>query len=97
MEVQAMPDYDAPAAPPTPSVIEQLLQAAAESPTIDAALAGASLKMGRTRTYEAIAQGSFPVEVIRIGRRILVPVAPLLALLGLGDAGAPRDAASTAG
>jgi hypothetical protein len=67
----------------TLSVTEQLLKAAAEGPTIDVELAGAAFRMGKTRAYEAIAQGSFPVEVIRIGRRIVVPVAPLLKLLGL--------------
>jgi hypothetical protein len=43
---------------------------------------GAILGIGRTKAYELARDGAFPVTVIRVGRRYLVPVAPLLALLG---------------
>jgi len=39
------------------------------------------LDISRNTAYDAIRTGTFPVEVIRIGRRLLVPTAPLLRLL----------------
>ncbi len=36
-----------------------------------------------TQSYEAVKKGTFPVPVIRVGRRMVVPVAPILALLGI--------------
>jgi hypothetical protein len=56
----------------------------------------------QTQGYDYVKQGRFPVPVIPIGgkpgrpRRIVVPVAPILKLLGLDDANAPRDAAHPA-
>jgi hypothetical protein len=47
---------------------------------------GAILGIGRTKSYELARTGSFPVPVIRVGRRYLVPVPPLLALLGTATA-----------
>jgi excisionase family DNA binding protein len=35
--------------------------------------------------YEAIQNDEFPVGVVRIGRRLIVPAKPLRALLGIGD------------
>ena len=35
--------------------------------------------------YETIARGEAPWPILRIGRRILIQTAPLLASLGLGD------------
>jgi hypothetical protein len=69
---------------PARAITEQLLHA---GPTTKPALAGAALGMSRTQTYVAIKAGEFPVQVIRVGRRIIVPVAPLLELLGIGDTG----------
>jgi excisionase family DNA binding protein len=43
------------------------------------------LGIGRTLAYELIRRGEFPVPVIRLGRRIVVPRAALDALLGLGE------------
>lgn len=40
------------------------------------------LGIGRTLAYELIRCGEFPVGVIRLGRRIVVPRAPLDELLG---------------
>ena len=50
-------------------------------------IAGAILGIGRTKAYEFARTGDFPVAVIRAGRRYVVPVPALLALLG-----APADA-----
>ena len=51
--------------------------------TTDIETAGAILGIGRTKSYELAKRGAFPVSVIRIGRRYLVPVLPLLMLLGV--------------
>lgn len=47
--------------------------------------AGSIFGLSRTQTYEAIKAGRFPVEVIKIGRRIIVPTIPIRALLGIGE------------
>jgi hypothetical protein len=50
--------------------------------TTDIETAGAILGIGRTKAYELAKEGDFPVTVIKIGRRYVVPVVPLLAVLG---------------
>lgn len=60
-------------------------------PTAGAILGGLS----RTQAYEAVKAGKFPVPVIAVGHRLVVPVQPILDLLRL-DAptpGAADDAA----
>lgn len=47
--------------------------------------AAAALGIGRGLAYEQIRQGTFPVRALRIGVRIVVPRAPLLALLGITE------------
>lgn len=81
MEVRAVSSYDARAdrTPITAETIRQL------GPTTDVATAGAAFGLSRTQSYVAIQRGQFPVEVIRIGRRVVVPVAPILELLGLAE------------
>jgi hypothetical protein len=39
--------------------------------------------LSRTQSYVAVDRGKFPVPVIRVGRRMVVPVQPILELLGL--------------
>jgi hypothetical protein len=51
-------------------------------PTAGAILAG----LGRDESYRAVKRGKFPVPVIRVGRRMIVPVQPILDLLGLDQA-----------
>jgi hypothetical protein len=53
--------------------------------TVDVETAGAVLGIGRTSAYRLVRCGEFPVRVLRIGRRYLVPTAELLALLGLRE------------
>lgn len=54
-------------------------------PTIEVETAGQLLGLGRTAAYDAVRRGDIPS--IRIGRRIVVPTAKVLAMLGLdGDA-----------
>jgi hypothetical protein len=51
----------------------------------DVGTAGSILGLSRTQSYEALKAGNFPISVIRVGRRIVVPTAPLLRLLGLDE------------
>jgi hypothetical protein len=60
----------------TPETIRQL------GMTTDVGTAGAILGIGRSKAYELAKSGEFPVNVLRIGRRYLVPTSALLALLG---------------
>ena len=79
-------------ADPTPISAEAIRRL---GPTTDVPTAGALLGLSRTQSYVAIQRGQFPVSVIRIGRRVVVPVAPLLELLGLAEPwGAGRTAVS---
>jgi hypothetical protein len=52
-------------------------------PTAGSILAGLS----ETGSRELWRRGEFPVPVLRVGRRLVVPVAPILDLLGLGGLG----------
>jgi excisionase family DNA binding protein len=45
--------------------------------------AAAALEIGRTAAYEAVRHGDLPS--LRLGRRVLIPTAPLLRLLGHQD------------
>jgi len=49
----------------------------------DVETAGSIFGLSRTQAYEAVNAGRFPVPTFRIGRRVVVPVAPILALLRL--------------
>ncbi|MER7278012.1 DNA-binding protein [Dactylosporangium sp. NPDC000244] len=51
--------------------------------TVDIETAGAVLGIGRSKSYELAKAGDFPVRVLRIGRRYLVPTNLLLKLLGV--------------
>jgi hypothetical protein len=50
--------------------------------TTDVATAGSILGIGRTKAYELAKNGDFPVAIVRVGRRYLVPTSALLTLLG---------------
>jgi hypothetical protein len=52
--------------------------------TTDVETAGAILGIGRTKAYELAQAGEFPVKILRVGRRYLVPVPAILQLLN-GD------------
>lgn len=60
--------------------------------TITVDEAAAALGLGRTATYDAVRRGE--IESVRLGRKILVPTAPLLRLLGLEDRPATEDSAA---
>jgi hypothetical protein len=50
--------------------------------------AARALGIGRTKDYELAQVDQFPVTVRRVGSRYLVPTAPLLRFLGIGEAAA---------
>jgi hypothetical protein len=49
----------------------------------DLRTAGQIFGMSETRVYEAAKAGRLPFPVLRVGTRYVVPVQPLLALLGI--------------
>ncbi|GAA0812162.1 helix-turn-helix domain-containing protein [Spirilliplanes yamanashiensis] len=53
--------------------------------TTDIETAALILGIGRTLAYDLVRTGSFPVRLIRLRRRILVPVPELLRFLGVGE------------
>ena len=53
--------------------------------TTDVETAGAILGIGRTKAYELAKNGEFPVTVLRIGRRYVIPTPEILTLLGARD------------
>ena len=76
-----------------------------EEPTLSVERAGRVVGLGRSAAYEAVGRGEIPT--IRFGRRVVVPTAALLRLLGFdppvreeghprGDDGIPADAISAA-
>ncbi len=52
-------------------------------PTVDIVTAARILGVGRTVAYELVREGSWPTPVLHVGRKIRVPTAPLLVLLGV--------------
>lgn len=53
---------------------------------VDLPTAARVLGLGRTAAYELVRTGHWPTPVIRVGRLIRVPSAPLVELLGLQPA-----------
>jgi predicted DNA-binding transcriptional regulator AlpA len=53
---------------------------------VDLPTAARALGLGRTAAYELVRTGEWPTPVIRLGRLIRVPSAPLVELLGLQSA-----------
>ena len=52
-------------------------------PVLDVPTAGRLLGLGRSAAYDLVLAGRWPTPVLRLGRRLRIPTAPLLALLGL--------------
>jgi len=50
--------------------------------TTNVETAGSVLGIGRSKAYEMAKADEFPVRLVRIGRRYVVPVAAILRLLG---------------
>jgi predicted DNA-binding transcriptional regulator AlpA len=53
--------------------------------TTDLETAAAIIGIGRTLAYDLARDGEFPVRLLRLGRRVVVPIGDLLAYLGAGD------------
>ena len=51
---------------------------------VDLQTAARVLGLGRSAAYELVRLGTWPTPVIRLGRLIKVPSAPLAALVGIG-------------
>ena len=52
---------------------------------VDLTTAAQALGLGRSAAYELVRTGGWPTPVVRLGRLIKVPTAPLIALLGLQE------------
>ncbi len=50
---------------------------------VDVPTAAQALGLGKTAAYELIRCGEWPTPVLRLGKLIRIPTAPLLALLGV--------------
>jgi hypothetical protein len=66
-------------------------------PVVSAEVAFAALGVGRSLGYHLIKNGQFPVPVLRLGRIIKIPTAPLLELLGSGSTRLAMDPSNGAG
>lgn len=60
----------------------ELLRLAQQS-TVSVETAGRACGVSRGAAYAAVKAGEFPAPVVRCGRRLVVPTAPLMALLGV--------------
>jgi excisionase family DNA binding protein len=69
----------------------------ADRPVLSAEEAFRELGVDRSTGYRAIREGTFPVEVIRVGRLIRVPTSALLRVLRLGGDGEPDPPVDTVG
>ena len=56
---------------------------------VDLATAARVLGLGRSAAYELVRLGTWPTPVLRLGRLIKVPSAPLVELVGLSSTPAP--------
>jgi predicted DNA-binding transcriptional regulator AlpA len=61
-------------------------------PVLDVPTAGRLLGLGRSAAYDLVLAGAWPTPVLRLGRRLRIPTAPLLALLGLPQIAGSRSA-----
>lgn len=59
-------------------------------PTAGEILAG----LCKDEAYRSVKRGDFPVPVLKIGHRLVVPVAPILKLLGIKPTADATDAAA---
>jgi excisionase family DNA binding protein len=56
---------------------------------VDVPTAARILGVGRTVAYRLVQSGQWPTPVLRVGRLVRVPTAPLLALVGASAPGSP--------
>ena len=63
---------------------------------VDVPTAAEALGLGKTAAYELIRCGRWPTPVLRLGKLIRIPTAPLLVLLGLPAEHVERSSAIAA-
>lgn len=68
--------------PDTPHRVWTPEQVRALGMTTDLTTAAAVIGIGRTLAYDLARTGDFPVRILRVGGRVVVPVADLLRYLG---------------
>lgn len=51
--------------------------------SVDLPTAGRAFGLGRTRTYELMRAGEFPVRIVKLGNKYCVPTEELLKVLGI--------------
>lgn len=71
--------------PPPSDGSTEVLDAIRSRPTVTVAAACRALSVSSWAGYQAIKRGTFPVPTISVGRRIVVPTAPLRRALGLEE------------
>lgn len=59
--------------------------------TTDLETAASIFGIGRTLAYDLLRAGQFPVPPLRLGRRVLIPIAGILAVLGTPVQDLPSD------
>ena len=52
-------------------------------PVVNLPTAAEVLGLGRSAAYELVRRGQWPTPILRLGRLIRVPTAPLIALVGI--------------
>lgn len=72
----------------------QLAEPTAEPTTVTVTEAARLLGISKSHAYELIGRGQFPIPVLRLGARVVVPAAPLRRLLGGERAGHMDDMAA---
>lgn len=82
----AKPKQEAPAKIRWTPAAVKALGVRTDVPTAGAILGG----LCRDEAYRSVKRGTFPVPVIKVGRRLVVPVQPILDLLGLGAGDEPH-------
>jgi hypothetical protein len=75
----------------TESELAEVWESIRNRPTVTVEIASRALSVSTWAAYQAIKAGTFPVPVIAVGRRLVVPAAPLRRALGLD--GQPEPAA----
>lgn len=66
-----------------PKMTTAELRALADEPTATVREAGRAFGLGTNSSYELIARGEFPCRVLKLGRKLRVPTADLLRVLGV--------------
>ena len=96
MPAEVLTLFDVPARESTARTRRRAVQDPLEGlpPTLDLVAAATLLGIGRTCAYGLVSRGEWPTPVIRAGRCIRIPTAPLVELLRSGGGGFPQTDSS---